>query len=260
MKRYLWMIAVLVTLSLGLTTPLAAAPLPQEGGPLRLITVSGEAEVRVVPDEVVISVGVDTRHANLRTAKRLNDDVVKKLIAIAQGYGVEQRYIQTDYIYIDQNYYYSSVRDEYIVRRAMMITLHDLTQFEELLTDLVNAGANEVRGIEFRTTELRTYRDQARALAIQAAYEKAVDLTGALGQEIGVPHNIHEDVNNWWSGYSSWWYRRSSGSMTQNVIQEIPVGDLGLDGNAVAPGMISIKANITVTFEMVTPAAKSGRN
>ena len=37
----------------------------------------------------------------------------------------------------------------------------------------IEAGANKVQGLEFLTTELRKYRDQARSMAIKAAQEKA---------------------------------------------------------------------------------------
>ena len=60
----------------------------------------------------------------------------------------------------------------------MVITLGDVSRFEDLLSDTLLAGANHVHNVEFRTTELRQHRDAARALAIQAAREKAEALTG----------------------------------------------------------------------------------
>ncbi len=69
-----------------------------------------------------------------------------------------------------------------------MVTLKDITQFDDLLTELVAANVNYIHGIQFRTTELRQYRDQARALAaLQRAlarikiHEEA-RLTGSFGR------------------------------------------------------------------------------
>ena len=40
----------------------------------------------------------------------------------------------------------------------------------------LDAGANYIHNIDFRTSELRKHADQARALALEAAFEKAKDL------------------------------------------------------------------------------------
>jgi uncharacterized protein YggE len=113
----------------------------------------------------------------------------------------------------------------------------------------LEAGATHVHGVQFRTTELRTHKDQARSLAIKAAREKAVALAGELGQGVGQPQQIHEDQSGWWSPYSSWWGPGWGGMMTQNVIQNAAtegyVGDSGL-----APGQIAVQARVTVSFAL----------
>ena len=101
-----------------------------------------------------------------------------------------------------------------------------------------------------RTTELRKYRDQARALAIQAAKEKAVALAGELDQQVGAPTHIQEVHSSWYSGYSSWWGSRLGNAMTQNVIQEVSGGDWTGDGS-MSPGQIQITSRVSVSFELV---------
>jgi hypothetical protein len=129
------------------------------------------------------------------------------------------------------------------------MTLRDLSRFEDLLSQALTAGVNYVQGIEFRTTELRKHRDEARALAIQAAREKATALAGELGQDVGEPQTIQEDQSGWWSGYSAWWGSRWGGTMSQNVIQEM--GGTGwTGGSSVAPGQIDVTARVTVSFEL----------
>jgi hypothetical protein len=46
----------------------------------------------------------------------------------------------------------------------------------QALTAALTGGANEVVDVQFKTTQLRQYRDQARELAVKAAQEKARDL------------------------------------------------------------------------------------
>jgi len=226
---------------------------PSQSQQPRLITVTGEADVRVVPDEVILTLGVETWDKNLETAKSRNDEIVKKVLALAAEHGIPTEHIQTDYIGIEPRYkdgYYEE-RDfvGYFVHKTIVITLRDLSRFEDLLSQALTAGVNYVQGIEFRTTELRKHRDEARALAIQAAREKATALAGELGQDVGEPQTIQEDQSGWWSGYSAWWGSRWGGTMSQNVIQEM--GGTGwTGGSSVAPGQIDVTARVTVSFEL----------
>jgi len=216
------------------------------------ITVTGEAEVKVVPDEVILNLGVETSDLNLTVARQKNDEIVQRVIALAKENGIEQKYIQTDYLGVEPRYEDSSYRYHligYFVQKTIVLTLHDLTRFESLLTGALQAGVNYVHGIEFRTTELRKYRDQARSLAIQAAQEKATALAGELNCTVGVPLHIQEERNWWWSGYSSWWGARWGGGMTQNVTQNM-AGTSEIPEGALAPGMISVSATVTVEFRI----------
>jgi uncharacterized protein YggE len=219
----------------------------------RRITVTGEAEVRVVPDEVILTLGVETWDKNLDIAKTRNDEIVKKVLALSADYGVPPEHIQTDYMGIEPRYrdgYYEE-RDfiGYFVHKTIVITLRDLSKFEGLLSAALKAGVNYVQGIEFRTTELRKHRDEARALAIQAAKEKASALAGELSQKVGDPLTIQEEQSGWWSSYGAWWGSRWGGAMSQNVIQEAG-GVSAIADSSVAPGQIDVNARVTVSFEL----------
>jgi hypothetical protein len=235
-------------LILFLSSPLRGEATPQP----RLITVTGDAEVRVVPDEVVLTLGVETHDRDMSLAKSQNDERVKKLLAAAKDHKIEPKYVQTDYINIEPRYRGNCADSEflgYFVRKTVVLTLKDVPQFESVLSDVLNAGANYVHGIRFRTTELRKYRDQARALAIKAAREKAEALAGELGQKVGKPHSIQESRNWWWSGYSSWWGGQWGGQTAQNVIQDSGGRGASEEGT-LALGQITVNASVTVSFEL----------
>ena len=242
--------ALIGALALGLFVPSLTSLEKETTGS---INVTGEAVVKVVPDEVVITLGVETMHASLDVAKRQNDERVKKVIAMARSFGVEDKHIQTDFISIMPKYEYHDDRVNeivgYCVGKAIEITLKDIEQFDDLLTGVLQAGANYVHGIDFRTSELRKYRDQARALAIQAAQEKAQALALELGQTVGEPTYINENASGWWSSYGSWGGARWGTLLSQNVIQNAGSGSFTSEGG-LAAGQISIRAGVSVTFEL----------
>lgn len=220
---------------------------------LASIQVTGEAEVKVVPDEVRLTIGVETRHAELNVAKRRNDDRTAELIKIAKRFGIHDKDIQTDFIhvqpYYEDSYFYGDV-EVYIVRKTVALVLYEMDKFEALLTALTEGGATNIHGIEFRTTELRKYRDQARALAVTAAREKASAMAEELGASIGAPTHIREDQVGWWSWYGHSWWATGYGTMSQNVVQNAGPTGIEVEGS-IAPGQISVSARVSATFELL---------
>jgi hypothetical protein len=246
---------VTFTLAIGLMfLVVAVAPLAQ---PVRAatgeqtITTSGDADVNVVPDEVVLMLGVETWDKDLGAAKNQNDARVKKVLALTQDFRIESKYVQTDQISVEPRYTDSYTQRDFVgffVRKSVVVTLKDLTKFEDLLTGLLGAGATHIYNVQYRTTELRKYRDQARALAIQAAQEKAKSLAGEVGQKAGKAITIREESSNWWSSYS--WRWGGAQSMSQNVVQNIGGTSAPVDDSAIALGQITVNARVTVTFEL----------
>lgn len=245
---------VSVVLVLVLTAWTAKPGRAVNANPPRLVNVTGEAEVRVVPDIVVLTLGIETSDKRIDAAREKNDAVIKKVLALAGEYGIPAEHVKTDYIGIEPRYpdgcYQLCDPIGYIAHKSVVVTLSDLTRFEDLLPAVLNAGVNYVQGIEFRSTDLRKYRDEARALAVRAAQEKAAAMAQELGQTIAKPQAITEQQSGWWSGYSAWWGSRWSSGMTQNTVQEYQGEALGID-SSIAPGQIGIRASVAVSFELV---------
>jgi uncharacterized protein len=217
------------------------------------ILVSGNASIMVEPDEVVITLGIETNDFDLSVAKRQNDQVVRSVLDLTQKYAIDSRYVQTDYIHIEPRYESGIQRRQnflgYFVQKTIEIRLRDVSMFENFYSDVLEAGVTHVQGIEFRTTELRKYRDQARELALTAAKEKAVAMSAVLDQMIGQVKMIREDRSDW-SGSYSWWWGSQGGFMAQNVIQN-QGGAAFTEEGTLAPGQISVSAIVTVEFELV---------
>ena len=218
----------------------------------RRITVTGDADVRVVPDEVVLTLGVETDDLDLAAAKAENDVRMSRVIRVAADAGIAENLIRTDYLGIEPRYRYDGSERVFLgywVQKSVALTLRDLDAFEDVLSAVLEAGANYVHGIQFRTTELRSHRDRARSLALTAAREKAEMMARELGHGVGETVLIREDRSTWWSSYGGWWGGGRSGYMSQNVVQNAPAGGASAEG-ITAPGQISVTAHVTVTFEL----------
>ncbi len=213
---------------------------PPPGPPARTIEVTGNAEIHVAPDEVRLWLGVENFSASPAEAMRTNAATCGRVLAAARELKVEPRDIQTDRIALELVYDTSQpqpAREKVvgsIARQRIAITLRDVQQFEALLTAALEAGANQIEGVEYATSRLRELRDKARQDAIVAAREKAEALAAGAGQLVGRPLLIAED-----GGFMPY--------MAQNSIRA-EIG--GSEGTTVALGQITVRAGVRVTYEL----------
>ena len=220
-----------------------------------IITVNGDAVVTVQPDQIVINFGIETWDKDIMTAKQMNTEIMKKAMTVIKESGVPDKEIQTDYLSVEPRYNDNYEKKDligYFVRNTFVVTMSDPEKVENLVTAVLQSGVNYIHSINFQSTEFKKYREQARELALNAAKEKAEKMASALGQSIGAPMQISEgyDGFGWWyyNSWSGWGYGRSN-TMSQNIVQNIPGGSDQIS-ETIALGKISIKANVSVTFEL----------
>jgi uncharacterized protein YggE len=217
------------------------------------VDVSGDAEVKVVPDRVSISFAVETRNTDLETATSGTDAAVKKVMAAARGLGIDPTDIQTDFIRVEISYSDKGQGTRvafYTASKGVQILLKDVSHFDQLVQAGLKAGANKIDDVNFRTSELRKYRDQARAMAVQAASEKAHDLAKAGNFHI-LDKPLHvstSSANTYWSSYGR---GRYGNYMGQNAVQNMGGGGGGGDAqDSVALGKISVTASVEMVFQI----------
>ena len=218
-----------------------------------LITVTGQAEVRVPPDEVVFTLAVENTDRDMLVASKKTDDSVKQILSIARKNNVKPEDVQTSQISVQPKYNTDDMPYEerskvsrvlvgYEVSKTMAIRLRDISRFDELLGDVIRAGITSLSNLEFLDSQIRKHRDEARRMAIRAAQEKAKLLAGEIGQSIGPAYSITEYTTD---------YGRASGTLqTQNA--SIGAGsDASVSESAIAPGSISVTAQVTVRFRLM---------
>ena len=219
-----------------------------------LITVSGQAEVRVPPDEVVFTLDVEFVDRDMLAAKNKTDDSVKQVLVIARKQGVKAEDVQTSQISVEPKYNTDDLTYEqrrtvkrafvgYEVSKTIAIRLRDILKFDEVLSDVLKAGVTKVSNVEFRDSQIRRHKDQARAMAMKAAQEKASLMAREIGQSIGPAYSISE------GGGPSY---RDNSNVTQNSTTTISgsLSDRESD-SAIAPGSISVTAQVTVRFRLM---------
>ena len=248
MKNYLYGILLCLVLP-GMVCAQQSTP----GNDSPMIMVNGEAIVKVTPDKVTVLLGVETWNKEIQQAKQQNNDILQKAIAAIKKTGIKEKDIQTDHLSIEPRYKHEYKKKDFIgyfVRNSMSVVLTEPGKIEQLITGVLTAGVTHIHGIHFETTEFKKHRQEARKLALEAAKEKAENMSAVLGKTIGSPIQISE-VKEYGSGYyyGGWWRYGRVQSMSQNVAQDLG-GQSGDTSETIALGKISIKGNVSVTFEL----------
>ena len=207
----------------------------QETCALRLITTEGQGEVKVVPDQAHIALGVEVRDKSLASGKSRNDSAVVSVLKAVAGFGIDSKDVQAAKLEIEPQYNQNGegqVLEFYRIEKRIDITMRDLKRFDDLLTAALQAGANRIESISFETSEPRRYMDEARRLAVVAAKEKAVAMARELDATVGKVHSMSE------------------GSPFELVTKSSTNASMSYEYGSSNFGQIPVTAEVSVSFEL----------
>jgi len=167
----------------------------------RTLTVSGTGKVYLTPDIAYITIGVHTEDENASKAVSDNNTQTQKVIDVLKSQGIAEKDIQTtNFSIYPQKEYDSEGKPTgkilYIVDNSVYVTVRDLEQVGEVLDATVQAGANNISGIQFDVADKSAALSQARISAVKDAEAKAQELASAAGVTLGAVQTISEYTNS----------------------------------------------------------------
>src|SRR4029078_13318605 len=116
----------------------------------RQVSVNGTAEMKVAPDEFVISAGVDSYATEAQAAKRANDQAMSALIAVTQANKVDPKDVRTEGFTLLPHYegpYDSRRVTGYEAKKTLVLILHDADKVETLLAELFKSGDKRLHSV-----------------------------------------------------------------------------------------------------------------
>jgi uncharacterized protein len=209
------------------------------------ITTSGTAAVYALPDRAVISVSISAVDPEVTKACAKNEENAGKLIKAIKAAGIADGDIATDTLSIGVHYKEGtqgrSERDGFAAGRSYSVTLKDLKQIEKVFTAIAQAGVDATPYVSLQIYNARPYRDQARAMAIHAAQEKATALAKELNCTVGKAQTITEDVpgNSDYRGVPQSNAMAVDAQPTPDTPENTPIG------------RVQVQATVTVAFELI---------
>lgn len=200
------------------------------------INVTGEGSIKIKPNYAVISIGSEIKTLDATKSKKQNDDVISKLIQVIKKAGVNEKDYQTQNVNLYRTKDYQDKKEYFVANQTISITLKDLNKYETLMSDLIDAGANSINGVEFKSTEVENFASEIRKKAVANAKKKADDYASALNQNVGkaLIVNDNSNINN----PRVYMFKAANMAESADVSQTLAVGE------------IEISSMVNITFEL----------
>lgn len=184
-KLILGSIAVILVLSAILGSVMAAQNSTTSAE--KLIYTSTTGEVLARPDQVEISIAVQTENANAQVAQQNNADLMAATIAALERAGIPPDKIKTTGyniypVYDDTGSILGQKVRFYRVTNTLLVTLNDTSRAGEILDLAVANGVNQVNSISFTLSEAQQKALRSDALKDAMARSRAdADTVAAAG-------------------------------------------------------------------------------
>lgn len=204
-------------------------------------SVVGEGKVEAVPDTAYVDAGITVnKAASAEKAESMLSDVNNKLIAAMKALGIEKADIKTSNYSITPNYEYISTGnkvDGYNGNATITIKVKNIPLLSKVISEVTNAGANNISGTRFVIDNPEKYREQARDRAIENAKTQAAKLAKNLGISLGKVINVVESSsNNYYPRYDA-------------LMSAPKAAGGGESGPVVEPGTQTVTSTVTLYFE-----------
>jgi hypothetical protein len=206
----------------------------------RIINVIATGSVQVEPDIAVINIGVTSQNEDINDALDGNTANANAIKQTLMDLGVAEEDIQTSNfnVYPQQQQSLPETPDEptqsqtvFVVQNTVSVTVRELGALGDILTAVVDEGANTINGISFSLDDPTAAIAEARQEAIANAEDQAQAIVEAAGVQLGEITSI--TIND-----SSPTMTRTGAVMEQAADSAVPI----------ASGTLTIEVTANITY------------
>lgn len=168
------------------------------------LNVRGSAEVRAAPDEATVHLGVLAQELTARAAQSRANEIASAILRGLTALGIPESEIQTSEmrlhpVFAPQNPPRPAQTEPeeprivaYRATNAVSVRLTDLDKVGPAIDAGLEAGSNQLQGVEFGLQNDLPTREEALKLAVREARSKAKALTEALDVGLGPVLEVSE--------------------------------------------------------------------
>ncbi len=233
-----------------ITLLLAALPLAAQDGAFsqNTIQVNGSGTAFGAPDIAHIEIGYEIADEDLNHAFEQTSTTLYAIRDAVLALDIASEDIQTRglSLWVDERYVGPDQEPQRLYRlsNAFRLTIRDIERVADVIDASVQAGANNIYGLQYGIADTDALEEQARARAAADAKARAANLAALFGNTVGEPIHISE-----FSGASY-----GSARLEALAMADAGIGSGG--GGPIEAGQLSVRVDLSVTFHLL-PAEES---
>lgn len=153
------------------------------------IEVTGKAEMEIIPDEIYIDILIQEKDNKGKTSvEDLEKKMLKKLIEI--GIDVEEDLSVSDFSSNFKSYFIK--KNDILTSKQFQLIVHDAAKAGLVFQELEALEISNLNISKVDHSKITEFRKEVKVKAVQAAKEKASEMSEAIGQSIGKALYIQE--------------------------------------------------------------------
>ncbi len=160
----------------------------QQSGKNNSVRVAGEGKVRVMPNQVILTLDVSFVRPRMVDAVRETQQTIDTVLGILEQFGRRNLDIKTSSISANKSYEYVGNRDVFkgfSAGQTVDFVLNDISRFTELTGRLLETKINSIAQIQFGHSKADSLFREADLLAYDDAHKSATKLSQRAGVSLG---------------------------------------------------------------------------
>jgi uncharacterized protein len=158
-------------------------------------SVSGEGKASITPDIAIVSLGVQTQGALVKTVQNDLNTRANAVVGAIKELGISASDIQTANYSIYPTYDYRNGSQKitgYTANTTVTVKVKDFDKVNTVIDTATEKGANTVNGVSFDVSDKTKAEDEARTKAVAEAKKKAEQASHIAGFSLGKIINYTE--------------------------------------------------------------------
>lgn len=207
------------------------------------IHLSSYGEVKQAPDMATISAGVQSDAITAKDAMAKNRRQMARVFATLKAAGIAEKDIQTSNLNLHPQWrHQKGVRPKVIGYKAsntVTVIVRDLGKIGPAIDAIVDAGSNQLNGVNFGISNPEAALDKARQQAAERLRAKAQLYARTMGYRVGKIVTMNESGGQ----RPAPQYKMARAAMADMAMESAPT--------PVAAGQMTMRVSLNATFELV---------
>ena len=207
----------------------------------RTITVVGEGQLTIKPDMAQTNIGVEVVGDSVKEASSQAAETTIAVLDALKAAGVAESDIQTSgyNVWVERPYTPEGIPGEkfiYHMGNNFNVTIRDLDKIGAVLDAAIEAGANNIYGVNFNLADPSALKAEAREKATADALSKAQTLAGLNQMTLGQAISVSEVIGS------------NGGYYPGGANLAFAAQGLGGGGGPIVPGELTLNVQLQVTY------------